>query len=119
MQKNQLIRTLQRHVRGPSLYRASSQAVRTAHVDFMARAIISTSTVTDNKILTTRPVERAGAHARGQQRPLIGIAYEGGFNDHGNPKDTRTEWQRHSLRVLVRALLMDYPEAKVAARSPP
>ena len=32
----------------------------------------------------------------------------------GNPKDTRTEWQRHSLRVLVRALLMDYPEAKVA-----
>ena len=24
------------------------------------------------------------------------------------------EWQHHSLRVLVRALLMDYPGAKVA-----
>lgn len=44
----------------------------------------------------------------------IGIAYEGGLDHYGNPKDTRTEWQRHSLRVLVRALLMDYPEAKVA-----
>lgn len=32
---------------------------------------------------------------------------------HGIAKDTRTEWQRHSLRVLVRALKMDYPEAKV------
>ena len=68
----------------------------------------------DGQILTTRPVERAGAHARGYNAHSIGIAYEGGLDHYGNPKDTRTEWQRHSLRVLVRALLMDYPEAKVA-----
>ena len=30
------------------------------------------------------------------------------------PEDTRTEWQRHSLRVLVRTLLLDYPDARVA-----
>lgn len=66
----------------------------------------------DGQILTTRPVERAGAHARGYNAHSIGIAYEGGLDHYGNPKDTRTEWQRHSLRVLVRALLMDYPEAK-------
>ena len=68
----------------------------------------------DGQILTTRPVERAGAHARGYNAHSIGIAYEGGLDHYGNPKDTRTEWQRHSLRVLVRALLMDYPGAKVA-----
>ena len=43
----------------------------------------------------------------------IGICYEGGLDCHGIAKDTRTEWQRHSLRVLVRALKMDYPVAKV------
>ena len=67
----------------------------------------------DGLILTTRPVERVGAHARGCNAHSIGICYEGGLDRHGLPKDTRTEWQRHSLRVLVRALLMDYPEAKV------
>lgn len=67
----------------------------------------------DGRILTTRPVERAGAHARGYNAHSIGICYEGGLDRHGIPKDTRTEWQRHSLRVLVRALLMDYPDARV------
>ena len=28
-------------------------------------------------------------------------------------EDTRTVWQKHSLRVLVRALLVDYPGCKV------
>ena len=67
----------------------------------------------DGQILTTRPVERVGAHARGYNAHSIGICYEGGLDVHGLPKDTRTEWQRHSLRVLVRALRMDYPGAKV------
>ena len=29
------------------------------------------------------------------------------------PADTRTEWQKHSLRVLIRTLLMDYPGCRV------
>lgn len=50
----------------------------------------------DGTILSTRPVERAGAHARGYNAHSIGIAYEGGLDHYGNPKDTRTPWQRHS-----------------------
>ena len=65
-------------------------------------------------IKTLRPLERPGAHARGYNAHSIGICYEGGLNNYGMPEDTRTEWQRHSLRVLVRTLLLDYPDARVA-----
>ena len=60
-----------------------------------------------------RPVSEPGAHVRGFNRHSIGICYEGGLDCHGIAKDTRTEWQRHSLRVLVRALKMDHPEAQI------
>ena len=64
-------------------------------------------------IKSTRPIEKIGAHVRGFNSESIGICYEGGLDSHGLAKDTRTEWQQHSLRVLVRALKMDYPEAQV------
>jgi len=64
-------------------------------------------------IKTLRPLEKAGAHARGYNAHSIGICYEGGLDSHGIARDTRTEWQRHSLRVLIRTLLLDYPGAKV------
>lgn len=64
-------------------------------------------------IKTTRDLDRIGAHVRGFNRSSIGICYEGGLDCHGNPKDTRTEWQKHSIRVLVKALLREYPGAKV------
>ena len=67
----------------------------------------------DGKIITTRPIEKIGAHAHGYNQHSIGICYEGGLDHYGIAKDTRTEWQRHSLRVLVRVLLMDYPGARV------
>ena len=55
----------------------------------------------DGRVLATRPVSKVGAHARGYNAHSIGICYEGGLDRYGNPKDTRTEWQRHSLSVLV------------------
>ena len=64
-------------------------------------------------IKSTRPLEKPGAHVRGYNAHSIGICYEGGLDSHGMPKDTRTSWQRHSLRVLVRVLLTDYPDAQV------
>ena len=64
-------------------------------------------------IKSLRSIEKPGAHARGYNANSIAICYEGGLDCHGIPKDTRTEWQRHSLRVLVRALKMDYPEVRV------
>ena len=44
-------------------------------------------------IKTTRPIEKIG--------------------ERGRLADTRTVWQKHSLRVLVRTLLVDYPGCKV------
>ena len=64
-------------------------------------------------IKTTRPIEKIGAHARGYNAQSIGICYEGGISERGRPEDTRTVWQKHSLRVLVRTLLVDYPGCKV------
>lgn len=43
----------------------------------------------------------------------IGICYEGGLDCHGRPADTRTEWQIHSMHVLVLTLLRDYPGCRV------
>lgn len=64
-------------------------------------------------IKTMRPVGRIGAHARGCNARSIGICYEGGLDEKGRPADTRTGWQRHSLRVLVRTLLLDYPGCRI------
>lgn len=64
-------------------------------------------------IKTTRPIEKMGAHAKGYNARSIGICYEGGLDVNGRPKDTRTEWQKHSLRVLVKVLLKDYPGSRV------
>ena len=73
----------------------------------------------DGRILTTRSPERPGAHARGYNAHSIGICYEGGLDHYGMPKDTRTEWQRHSLRVLVRTLLLDLPRRPSGGTSRP
>ncbi len=64
-------------------------------------------------IKSTRPVALPGAHARGYNAHSIGICYEGGLDSTGRPKDTRTPWQQHSLRVLVKTLLRDYPGSRV------
>lgn len=79
--------------------------------DSTEQAITSTSVRTENSY--TRPVERIGAHAKGFNAHSIGICYEGGLDCNGRPKDTRTEWQKHSMRVLVKVLLKDYPGSKV------
>lgn len=64
-------------------------------------------------IYTTRPRWKQGAHAKGFNKNSIGICYEGGLDRKGRPKDTRTPWQKHSLTVLVKALLQDYPGSRV------
>lgn len=64
-------------------------------------------------IKSTRPLERIGAHSRGFNRESIGICYEGGLDCMGQPKDTRTCWQKHSLRVLILTLLKDFPGCRV------
>ena len=65
-------------------------------------------------IKSLRPVEKPGAHAKGHNANSIGICYEGGLDTNGRPADTRTDFQKHSLRVLVMLLLRDYPGSRVA-----
>ena len=67
----------------------------------------------DGELHHCRPVSEPGAHVRGFNRHSIGICYEGGLDREGHPKDTRTPEQKHSMRVLVRTLLTDYPGCEV------
>lgn len=67
----------------------------------------------DGNIIPMRAVEKIGAHVSGYNTHSIGIAYEGGLDAHGNPKDTRTVLQRRSLQVLVASLLVEFPGARV------
>lgn len=58
-------------------------------------------------------MERSGAHAKGHNAHSVGICYEGGLDERGHPADTRTDFQKHSLRVLVMLLLRDYPGSRL------
>lgn len=68
----------------------------------------------EGNVIKMRPPEMAGAHARGYNARSIGIAYEGGLDQRGNPADTRTAEQCASLRRLVGELLNLFPSARVA-----
>ena len=62
----------------------------------------------DGEIYPMRPLECVGAHAKGFNESSVGIAYEGGLDVKGQPKDTRTGQQKRSLRVLIRILMTDF-----------
>lgn len=59
------------------------------------------------------PPDLPGAAILGFPADSIGICYEGGMHPGKIPADTRTEWQKHALDVLIRALRMNYPGAEV------
>ncbi|MBP1615132.1 MAG: N-acetylmuramoyl-L-alanine amidase [Bacteroidetes bacterium] len=67
----------------------------------------------DGTVVNTRPIELAGAHARGHNAHSIGICYEGGLDATGHPKDTRTLEQREALRLLVSQLLKRFRSSYV------
>lgn len=60
-----------------------------------------------------RPVSEVGAHARGFNAKSIGVCYEGGLDENGQPRDTRTSAQKVALQKLVRDLLAQHPGCKV------
>lgn len=68
----------------------------------------------DGTIAEGRPVERAGAHARGHNAHSIGISLFGG---HGGDQDDKfeehfTPQQDRALRKLLAQLQMEYPAIK-------
>ena len=64
-------------------------------------------------IKTLRPIGQPGAHVKNHNAHSVGICYEGGLDERGHPADTRTDFQKHSLRVLVMLLLRDYPGSRL------
>ena len=61
-----------------------------------------------------RPLEKIGAHCKGQNARSIGICYIGGCAADGKtPKDTRTPEQREALRSLVAELQAQFPGASI------
>ena len=68
----------------------------------------------DGKVEEGRDVNIAGEHCSGHNSKSIGICYIGGMTaDNKKAKDTRTEEQRKSLKVLLMAMRKLYPSASI------
>ena len=68
----------------------------------------------DGSIHEGRPVERMGAHCKGQNKGSIGIAYVGGIDKkHLKPKDTRTKAQKDALIEILKEFKHLYCDLKI------
>ena len=67
----------------------------------------------DGKIVPARPLERVGAHCKGENTGSIGICYIGGVDQDMNPKDTRTDAQRSALHNLLFDLTDNFAKATI------
>lgn len=67
--------------------------------------------LTDGAIIKGRPVEEAGAHARGHNADSIGICLVGGIDANGRSEANPTPGQLISLRRLVEEQSVLHPEA--------
>ena len=67
----------------------------------------------DGTLEIGRPIPRNGAHVKGHNKNSVGIAYVGGTDSTGQPKDTRTAQQKFTLKVLLKTLRSVYPGAKI------
>jgi N-acetylmuramoyl-L-alanine amidase len=56
---------------------------------------------------------KPGAHAKGHNANSIGVVYVGGCDKDMNPKDTRNDAQKESLRCLLEDLRERYPQAVI------
>lgn len=71
----------------------------------------------DGSIEKGRPESMIGAHVKDHNAHSIGICYEGGLDEQGNPKDTRTPEQRATLRALLEELHKSYPKALIVGHN--
>lgn len=60
----------------------------------------------DGTIHLGRDVFKQGAHVKGHNKDSIGVAYVGGLDAHGEPKDTMTEEQEKGFLVLYNSLII-------------
>lgn len=67
----------------------------------------------DGRIEKGRDETTSGAHCLDHNMKSVGVAYVGGLDGKGNPKDTRTDAQKRSMLSLLTDLRRRYPEAKI------
>jgi N-acetyl-anhydromuramyl-L-alanine amidase AmpD len=67
----------------------------------------------DGTVTKHRGLLEVGAHCRPYNRCSIGICYEGGLDQNGKPKDTRTAAQTEQLHLLFRRLHTLFPKAQI------
>lgn len=74
----------------------------------------------DGTLEIGRPLPEDGAHCntsgvsgKTYNKHSVGICYVGGLDNYGNPKDTRTEAQKLTMRILVDRLMDKYPIVEV------
>jgi len=67
----------------------------------------------DGKIHNGRDLSIVGAHVSGYNKNSIGICYEGGINEKGDPEDNRTDEQKKSLLKVVKILKFVFKNAVV------
>jgi len=60
-----------------------------------------------------RDINRIGAHVKGHNKYSIGVVYVGGLDANMTPKDTRTEEQKKSLKILLKALKNHFKNAEI------
>ena len=64
-------------------------------------------------VIPLLPESVQGVHARHYNYCSLGIVYEGGLDEKGQPADTSTEAQKHSLYELLKELTTEYPDARI------
>ena len=71
----------------------------------------------DGTVEPGRPLEMVGAHCQYHNQHSIGVCYEGGLNEAGQPSDTRTEAQKRALRELLEHLHARFPKALIVGHN--
>ena len=67
----------------------------------------------DGSLELGRPIDETGAHVKDFNSVSIGICYEGGINENGEPSDNRTEMQLKTMIKLLIELGAEYPKAVI------
>lgn len=67
----------------------------------------------DGTVVPLLPESVQGVHARGYNSCSLGVVYEGGVDENGKNKDTRTAEQKHTLYALLKELMRSYPDARI------
>ena len=72
----------------------------------------------DGTLQLGRPLERAGAHVRGQNKHSVGICLVGGMDKRtGKAVNDYTDAQWQTLRMVVGGLLTQFPDSKVTGHN--